>query len=138
MTRDHDYTMDDFHAEMRRREAAKMKTKTRPRGPAAAPLPPPNKPVHGNTIIKVVPCGVHPLHSVKVHMNGSHSGCPMCDAQIEDVCRSLKQQHTPLIAQDRTWIVGCTCGWRTPPGTTDSDDAFAMHGAIATATSKEI
>ena len=36
-------------------------------------------------------------------------------------------EHAPQIALDRTRIVGCTCGWRTPFGTTDSDAAFAMH-----------
>ena len=37
--------------------------------------------------------------------------------------------HAPQIAQDRSMITGCRCGWRTPPGTTDSDDAFATHVA---------
>ena len=39
--------------------------------------------------------------------------------------------HAPLIARDALMIVGCTCGWRTPPDTTDSDDAFAAHCAIS-------
>jgi hypothetical protein len=89
---------------------------------------------HGNTILREVPCGVHPLHFVKVRANGSRSGCPMCEIQIEDICRSLTPtrsgDHAPRITQDRTRIVGCTCGWRTPSGTTDSDDAFAAHCAI--------
>lgn len=37
------------------------------------------------------------------------------------------RDHTPRITQDRTRIVGCACGWRTPPGVTDSDAAFAQH-----------
>jgi hypothetical protein len=24
-------------------------------------------------------------------------------------------------------ILGCSCGWKIPPGTTDPDDAIAMH-----------
>lgn len=43
------------------------------------------------------------------------------------------QEHTPRITLDATMIVGCACGWRTPPGTTDSDDAFASHCAISAA-----
>lgn len=88
-------------------------------------------------IVKTVPCGVHPLHFVKVHANGARSGCPMCAMQIEDLCRSFArgphgdaQGHAPRITLDRTRIVGCSCGWQTPPGTTDSDDAIAMHIAI--------
>jgi len=91
-------------------------------------------------IVKVVPCGVHPLHFVKVHANGARSGCPMCAMQVEDLCRSFTNapgtraaEHAPRITLDRTRIVGCICGWRTPPGTTDSDDAFAVHVAIVKA-----
>ena len=69
----HDYTMDDFHSEMR---------------------------------------GVHPLHSVKVRASSTLRG------------------HLPLIAADRTRIVGCTCGWRTPSGTTDSDDTYVAHATV--------
>jgi hypothetical protein len=42
-------------------------------------------------------------------------------------------EHAPRISLDLTRIVGCVCGWRTPPGTTASDDAFADHVAIARA-----
>jgi hypothetical protein len=42
---------------------------------------------HGNTIATIVPCGVHPLHEVKVRANGSRSGCPMCEMQIANICR---------------------------------------------------
>ena len=42
---------------------------------------------HGTKIIEVVPCGVHPLHFVKVRASGARSGCPMCEMQIEDICR---------------------------------------------------
>lgn len=41
--------------------------------------------VHGSTIVKVVPCGVHPLHDVKVRASGARGGCPMCEIQIEDL-----------------------------------------------------
>ena len=104
---------------------------------------------HGNTIVEVIPCGVHPLHLVKVRASGARDGCPMCEMQIEDVCRSFTPprtplpprdvQHAPQMTQDLvglglwTRIVGCTCGWRTPLGTTDSDNAFASHVAIAKA-----
>ena len=64
-----DYTMDDFRSEMRRRG---IKEPQQPQPPAA------KKEVHGGVIIKVVPCGVHPLHSVKVRASGARSGCPMC------------------------------------------------------------
>jgi len=36
--------------------------------------------------------------------------------------------HAPLITQLR--IIGCTCGWETPPGTADSETALAKHYAI--------
>lgn len=39
--------------------------------------------------------------------------------------------HAPLINHARTCVVGCTCGWRTPPDTTDSDTTFTWHYAIA-------
>jgi hypothetical protein len=42
--------------------------------------------------------------------------------------------HSPRLALDRTRIVGCTCGWRVPPGTANSDDAYAVHAAHATVT----
>jgi hypothetical protein len=90
---------------------------------------------HGSAIIEVVPCGVHPLHFVKVRASGSRSGCPMCEMQIEAICRMAAnptpRDHAPRIAHDRTRIVGCTCGWRTPPGVTDSDDAYSAHAAHA-------
>lgn len=123
----HDYTMAGFRAEMRRRGV---------NGSAddhVAPRPTRVK-HHGNTIGEVVPCGVHPLHSVKVRANGSRSGCPMCEMQIESLCRatSSPRKHAPRIVLDHPRIVGCTCGWRTPLGTTDSDDVYAEHYALAT------
>jgi putative lipoic acid-binding regulatory protein len=39
--------------------------------------------------------------------------------------------HSPLISRDAARIIGCTCGWRTPPGVSDSDYALAAHVAIA-------
>ena len=73
-----DYTMDDFRAEMRRRNEQGKALKRRPltKGPT---------------------------------------------------------MHAPRIAQDRTritQIVGCACGWSTPPGVTDSDAAFAQHAVM--------
>ena len=130
-----DYTMDDFRAEMKKRE---MKKRGAYGEKSAANVRPAPKPVttstrdqeHGNTIVRTVPCGVHPLHSVKVRANGSRSGCPMCEMQIEDLCRSAgRSDHAPRISHDRTRITGCTCGWLTPPGTTDSDDAYSLHAA---------
>jgi len=46
---------------------------------------------------------------------------------------ATRHEHTPRISLDLTRIVGCTCGWRTPPGTSDSDTAFSGHAAIARA-----
>jgi hypothetical protein len=37
--------------------------------------------------------------------------------------------HATLEHDGITMIVGCTCGWQTPPGTTDSDTAFSKHAA---------
>lgn len=37
--------------------------------------------------------------------------------------------HAPLITPGWVRIVGCLCGWRTPPNAADSDDAFALHVA---------
>lgn len=123
------YTMDDFRAELRRRGVP----------PETGPTPGPRqravkKTVHGATIVKIVPCGVHPLHLVKVRASGARSGCPMCEMQIEVMCRApadpAPRSHAPLITRDRTRIVGCTCGWRTPAGTTDSDDAYVAHATV--------
>ena len=87
---------------------------------------------HGSAIVGAVPCGVHPLHFVKVRANGSRSDCPMCAMRIEALCRSASpapRDHAPRITLDRTQLVGCACGWLTPPGTADSDDAYAVHAA---------
>jgi hypothetical protein len=95
----------------------------------------------GDSIVSVVPCGAHPLYLVKIHANGGRDGCPMCERQPEDVCRSFSAPrtstpaHAPLLTKDLngvntgvwTRIVGCSCGWQTPSHTTDSDDAFTMH-----------
>jgi hypothetical protein len=136
-----DFTMDDFRAEMRRRGVPGGTTK-QPSPPTPDPAPDPDldpprvEEEHGNTIVRLVPCGVHPLHSVKIRANGSRSGCPMCEMQIEDLCRvpaappRTPRDHAPMITLGRTRISGCTCGWRTSPGTTDSDDAYSMHAAM--------
>jgi hypothetical protein len=42
-------------------------------------------------------------------------------------------EHVPRIMLDKPRIVSCACGWKTPPGTTDSDDAWVAHVAIARA-----
>ena len=36
---------------------------------------------------ELVPCSVHPLHTVRVRADGSRSGCSMCEANIEDLIR---------------------------------------------------
>lgn len=41
------------------------------------------------------------------------------------------REHAPRINHAITQIVGCTCGWRTPPGAENSDDTYSMHVAIA-------
>ena len=127
------YTMDDFRAEMRRRGVPHETT------PAPKPTARPHgkKPTtpHGAAIVKLVPCGVHPLHLVKVRASGARSGCPMCEMQIEAMCRPRAaapppRDHAPLIAQDRARVVGCTCGWRTPAGAADSEDAYVEHATV--------
>lgn len=46
-------------------------------------------------------------------------------------------EHAPRLVLDPPQIIGCTCGWETPAGTTDSDDAFAMHFARELVTSRK-
>ena len=53
------------------------------------PSPPPPQRTHGLTIERVVACGVHPLHTVKVQANGARSGCTMCEMQIESICHAF-------------------------------------------------
>lgn len=78
-----------------------------------------------------IPCGVHPLHFVKVQANGSRTGCSMCEMQIEDLCRPKPStSHAPRMAFDPPRIISCTCGWRTPPGEQNSDDAYVLHLAL--------
>lgn len=167
------YTMDDFHAEMKRRSVyerpsprMRVRAPTQDRcttcggtefvdaidneghpyrGCKRCRIVDPeavNTKAHGNKVLKIVPCGVHPLHLVKRRANGAHSGCPMCEMQIEDLCRSLSgesapkdqptpRDHRPRINREMTMIVGCTCGWRTPPDTTDSDTAWIEHVTVA-------
>jgi len=80
------YTMGDFRAEMRKRGVSKRGfekgylRKEKPK-PKPKPAPKPRKPK------EFVPCNIHRLHIVRVHADGSRSGCPMCDAMIEDLCR---------------------------------------------------
>lgn len=78
-----DYTMDDFRAEMRRRNAREKERKCPPRPLKKGP---------------------------------------------QELTRPT--MHAPRITQDRTRIVGCACGWRTPPGVTDSEAAFVQHATV--------
>jgi hypothetical protein len=48
--------------------------------------------------------------------------------------RKVLEEHQPRMAFDPPRIVGCSCGWRIPAGTTDSDDALAIHVALAMVT----
>ena len=80
-----DYTMDDFRAEMRRRNAQEKERKHPPR----------------------------PLTKGPRELTSPTTG-----------------DHAPRITQDRTRIVGCACGWRTPPGVTDSEAAFIQHATV--------
>jgi hypothetical protein len=41
------------------------------------------------------------------------------------------KEHQPVMAFDPPRIICCSCGWLVPPGTADSDDALAVHVAIA-------
>lgn len=40
-------------------------------------------------------------------------------------------KHLPLTDSKVLRIIGCTCGWRTPQGVTDSDTAHVEHVALA-------
>ena len=53
------------------------------------------------------------------------------------------REHAPRLTFDRTRITrivgcACACGWRSPPGTTDFDDAYAMHYALHAAAGEEV
>jgi hypothetical protein len=141
-TKPTDFTMDDFRAEMQRRDVYGTSDVRSKIAVPSVPKPAPTssrREEHGNSIVRTVPCGVHPLHSVKVRTNGSRSGCPMCEMQIESLCRTptgptrspVPRDHAPMITHGRfTRIVGCTCGWRTPPGAADSDDTYVAHATV--------
>jgi hypothetical protein len=69
---------------------------------------------------------------------GWHQGEPMerRSVRFEEVAKpptvTPLDPHLPRLANEKTpRIVGCTCGWRTPPDATDSDDAFVTHAALA-------
>ena len=83
-----DYTMDDFRAEMRRRNALEKERN-------------------------------RPPQLLKKRLQ-----------EFTSTTTSTTTHHTPRLTQDRSRIVGCTCGWRTPPGTTNSDDAFVAHATV--------
>lgn len=70
-------------------------------------------------------CGVPPNESLLDRVRN------LCSQSAHDKESDTPQRHNPRIALDRPRIVGCTCGWRTPTGVTDSDDAFAKHVAVA-------
>lgn len=125
-----DYTMDDFRAEMHRRGIHAEPSASRASRARE----------HGNAIGQILPCAVHPLHAVKIRASGARTGCPMCEMQIQDLCSSLSskpadpppsppraREHAPRITNDRTRIVACACGWRTPAGAPDSEEAYIEH-----------
>jgi hypothetical protein len=60
--------------------------------------------------------------------------CPICTEPMWYVGFSFAESEAlpcqPLIAVDRTRIVGCACGWQPSTDTADSDDAFAVHVAV--------
>jgi hypothetical protein len=66
-----DYTMEDFHAEMRRRGVRKDGPQIT--APAATQVP-------DGAVTRIVRCGVHPMHFVRISASGARSGCPMCEA----------------------------------------------------------
>jgi len=80
-------------------------------------MPPTASSDHGGTIVRTVACGVHPL---------------LCRTFTEPPPepKTTSREHSPRITLDRTRIVGCTCGWRTPPGTADSEDAYIEHVTV--------
>jgi hypothetical protein len=53
--------------------------------------------------------------------------------RCRDIDPEVLGRHTPLIALDMSWIIGCTCGWLTPSGTPDSDNTFSTHVALQAA-----
>lgn len=59
------------------------------------------------------------------------------DLVITRANRAEQSDHSPLITRDMTRIIGCTCGWRTPSDTADSDYALAAHCAIEKAANRE-
>ena len=44
------------------------------------------------------------------------------------------REHRPIMTFDPPRIFGCACGWRAPLGVADSDDAMAVHVAVAMVT----
>ena len=44
------------------------------------------------------------------------------------------REHQPIMTFNPPRIVGCACGWQTPLGVADSDDAVAVHVAVAMVT----
>jgi hypothetical protein len=80
----------------------------------------------------------------EAHLKGfeKRQGEPDGGAQKERAClERIKRvgqymedvEHRPLVSVDHAWVVGCSCGWLTPPGTTDSETAIARHLAIVSA-----
>ncbi len=138
MTRD--YSMDDFHAEMRRRGVHE-------------------RPIPRTRAIRELLVGLETLAqtSTREHCttcDGTnfvdaidndgqpYRGCKRCRiAHPEDVLATIAtgntltgapaREHAPRISLDLTRVLGCTCGWRTPCDVTDSDTAFTCHAAIA-------
>jgi hypothetical protein len=45
--------------------------------------------------------------------------------------------HAPILTKDLARIIGCVCGWKTPPDATDSDTTYTWHVALARVTEGE-
>lgn len=58
-----------------------------------------------------------------------HAVCAEIDRRlpIPRRMRSSAAGHSPIATADMARITGCTCGWKTLPGTTDSDTEFTRH-----------
>lgn len=63
---------------------------------------------------------------------GWHQGEPM--KQRSPRFEFAPVSHDPVMLYENqtiTKVAGCSCGWRTPQGVTDSDEAFSLHTAMA-------
>lgn len=60
-----------------------------------------------------------------------------CLERIKRVGQYMDSEHRPLVSVDHARVVGCACGWQTPPGTTDAETAIAQHFTIVSAGHKD-